>query len=415
MRDAELSVANGQSERPGGRLKVCIASMAPFVGGAEIAAERLAVGLQAAGHEVLIVLGTRGDVYERMVRAGLRCVHAPMHFTDKWHWLRYWRARRGVGRLFRREQPDIVHSNDLPTHQIVSDALRATAIPEVCHHRWVFDGAAIDWLNKFGCPHHLFVSRALMDHLCARSPTFRASSRAVVYDGLPLPPRPSPASRLEARQRLGLPLDRPVVTFAGQFIARKGVADLLRAWCLLDRPLRHHAELLLIGDDLAGQGKYRAEMEGLARQLDCRARFPGFQKDVGMWLLASDLAVVPSHAEPLGNATLEAMAFALPVIGSAVGGIPEMVVHDQTGLLVPPCSPEQLAGALRRLLLNPQTRLLLGQQARQRCEECFSLEAHVRAVLQQYRRVMRPQPPSPGLGAAARTRMPSPPGNCTCG
>ena len=77
-------------------------------------------------------------------------------------------------------------------------------------------------------------------------------------------------------------------------------------------------------------------MQGLAAVLGCPARFVGFRKDVPDWLTAADLAVVPSHVEPLGNATLEAMACGLPVVGSEVGGIPEMVVHEETGLLVPP-------------------------------------------------------------------------------
>ena len=102
-------------------------------------------------------------------------------------------------------------------------------------------------------------------------------------------------------------------------------------------------------------------MESLARELKCPARFLGFQKDVNDWLLASDIAVVPSHSEPLGNATLEAMAVALPVIGSAVGGIPEMVVHEETGLLVPPHSPDQLAAAIGRLLCDPAARTCPGR------------------------------------------------------
>src|SRR5690349_7241433 len=158
------------------RLKVCLVSMAPFVGGAEVAAERLGVGLRDAGHDVLMVLGTRNEVHDRMAAAGLRCVHAPMYFTDKLHWFRYWRARRGLRRLLRQERPDVVHSNDLPTHQIVSDAVRGSGIPEVCHHRWIFDGVAIDWMNKFGSARHLFVSKALMDELTANSAKLRAAS-----------------------------------------------------------------------------------------------------------------------------------------------------------------------------------------------------------------------------------------------
>ncbi len=369
-------------------MKIVIASMAPFVGGAEIAAERLAVGLGEAGHDVIVLLGARGEVLQRMQRAGLTCLHADMYLTDKWHWWRYTKARNALRRIIREIRPDLVHSNDLPTHQIVSDAVRGTGVLEICHHRWVFPGQAIDWLNKFGCPHHVFVSNALMNELCENSPRLHASSRSVVYDGLPLPSKPTAQDRGLARERLGLPADKTIVAFAGQMIERKGVADLLQAWSMLEKGLGDVAELLLIGDDLTGEGNYRLEMEKLAEDLGCAARFVGFQKNVGEWLQASDIAVVPSHVEPLGNATLEAMSYCLPVIGSTAGGIPEMIVTEETGLLVPPRSPQALKEAIKRLIADKETRVRLGNQGRRRCEEHFSLAAHVRSVVAEYDRVL---------------------------
>jgi glycosyltransferase involved in cell wall biosynthesis len=384
-------------ERP---LKVCLASMAPFVGGAEVAAERLALGLRAAGHDVFLLLGRSGAVLDRMEKAGLRCLVSAMYHTDKWHTLRYWRARRALAQILRQERPDVVHSNDLPTHQIVSDAARALGAPRVCHHRFPFPRAATDWLNKFGGERHLFVSQALMEEVCAESARLQAAPREVVHDGLPLPPDPAPADRLAARLRLGLPAHGALVTFAGQIIERKGVADLIRAWGRLGAEVRGSAQLVIVGDDLAGQGAYRDDMERLARETDCPAKFVGFQKDVGEWLLASDVAVVPSHVEPLGNATLEAMAYALPVIGCRVGGIPEMVVHEQTGLLVPPRDPGRLAEALARLIVNAPERGRLGERARRRCSELFSLEAHARAVEGQYRIALGPAPLAGAVAAS---------------
>jgi glycosyltransferase involved in cell wall biosynthesis len=323
-----------------------------------------------------------------MRAAGLRCKHQPIYFTDKWHWLRYRKARNKLRRVLQSERPDIVHSNDLPTHQIVSDAVRGTHIPEVCHHRWVFDGPATDWLNKYGAVRHLFVSRFLLAQLSGGSERLRRSNLSVVYDGLRLPPAPVEVDRQRARQQLGFATDRVLVIFAGQIVERKGVADLLRAWRMLDARLRGKAELLIVGEDLENKGAYRAAMEQLAAQLTCDARFVGFQKHVDQWLLASDIAVVPSHVEPLGNATLEAMSFALPVLGSTAGGIPEMVVHEETGLLVPPRTAPELAAALARLIADADLRLRLGARGRQRCEEHFDLHGHVRAVLHEYHQVL---------------------------
>lgn len=389
----EDNPASQAPARPGRRWKVCLASMAPFVGGAEVAAERLALGLLEAGHDVFLLLGQEGAVQERLERAGLRCVCSPMYLTDKWHPLRYWRARRKLRQVLRRERPDILHNNDLPTHQIMSDAARGLALPRVCHHRFPFPGPAIDWMCKFGAERHLFVSKALMDEMCGNSARLKANTeRVVVHDGLPLPPEPTDEAKREMRRRLGLPQDRVIVNFAGQIIERKGVADLVRAWAMLDEPTRAKAELVVVGDDLAGEGAYRREMERLAGDCGVPARWVGFQKSVGDWLLASDVATVPSHVEPLGNATLEAMSYGLPVIGGDVGGIPEMIVAGQTGLLVPPRAPDKLAAALALLINDPAERERQGAAGRRRCEECFSLQAHTRAACREYEHALTRSP-----------------------
>jgi len=365
-------------------MKIVLASMAPFMGGAEIALERLALGLQEKGHEVFVLLGNRKDVLERLSSAGLRCLYSPMYFTDPWHMWRYWRARRCLRRMISRERPDVVHSNDLQTHQIVSDAARGLGIPRICHHRFTFDGPCLDWLNKFGAEHHIFISYSLMEELIGRSEGLRESSRTVVYDGLPILEPPTPEARLAARKKLGLLADRRIVLFAGQIIEIKGVADLIRAWSLLLPRWRDRAELLILGEDFQQQGAYRRKMEELARTLECPVHFVGFQKDVREWQMAADVAVVPSHIEPLGLVALESMALGLPVVATAVGGICETVCHGLTGLLVPPRSPEKLAEALDRMLGDEMLCATFGARGRERCEEIFDLRAHVDNVVEQY-------------------------------
>ncbi len=364
--------------------KVCIASWAPFHAGAEVALERLAIGLQAAGHDVWIVLGVAGETLQRIRAAGIRCEHIPLAMTQKTRWWRYSRAQHMLRRRLSQQQPDIVHCNDLPTAQMVCQAAGQLGIPRICHHRYTFGSEAVDWMNKFGAERHLFVSKYLMDDLSAKSAKLAALPRAVVYDGLPLTNCPTQDHRALARKQLGLAADKVIVTFAGQIIERKGIADLLRGWVRLPDRSRELAQLVIVGDDLEGKGAYRQQMESLAAHLDCPAHFVGFQKNVPTWLTATDIAVVPSHVEPLGNATLEAMSFGLPVIGCRVGGIPEMIVHEETGVLVPPCSPGPLSHAIDWLVSDPETRRRLGAAARTRCEKMFSLSRHVETVLEQY-------------------------------
>src|SRR5436309_14042023 len=91
-------------------ITICLASIAPFLGGAEVALERMAAGLRDLGHDLLLLLGCTGELHDRVERAGLRCVVAPMYHTDKWHPLRYWRARCGLRRILRRARPDVLLS-----------------------------------------------------------------------------------------------------------------------------------------------------------------------------------------------------------------------------------------------------------------------------------------------------------------
>lgn len=369
-------------------MKIILTSWAPFIGGAEVAVERLALGLTQDGHHVLLVVGTQGEAIKRFHRAGIATHFIPQQFTDKWKWLQYRKSRQQLTSLLGRERPDIVHSNDLPTHQLTADAAARVGIPRVCHHRWIFDGPAIDWMNKFGAERHLFVSDALMQDLVSESPTLAVSERRVVYDGLPLPPVPSEEQRLQARSELNLPGDQQIVLFAGQIIERKGVADLLHAWKTLHSEAPPNAQLIIVGDDLAGKGEYLLQMKELAENLQIEVHFKGFQKNVDRWLIASDFVLVPSHAEPLGNATLEAMSQSRAVIGTRVGGIPEMVVHEETGLLASAKSPNELAEAIQRLLCSPELSKELGKRARERCEQKFSLAAHVNEVISQYEQTL---------------------------
>ncbi|AEH45608.1 glycosyl transferase group 1 [Thermodesulfatator indicus DSM 15286] len=369
-------------------MKILLTSLAPFIGGAEVALERLALGLQASGHKVTCALGSNNEVGRRFSEQGVNWVHFPMPFTEKlnlpYYWWAVWRFRR----YLKREGFDLVHANDLPSFQFLSAAAKPFRTPRICHHRYIFGSDAIKWLLKFGVEYHVFVSNALRKDLEKAYPPLASQPGEVVYDGLPLPELPNENERLELRQKLNLPGDKVIVLFAGQIIPRKGVQDLIRAWKLLPDKVKQKAHLVIIGDDLAGQGAYRQEMEDLAKELRVKADFRGFQKNVDEWLDAVDIVTVPSHIEPLGNATLEAMAHARPVIGGAVGGIPEMIVDGETGLLVPPKKPEALAEALRSLIVDPLLVKDMGEAARRRCEVVFSLDRHVENMLRVYETVL---------------------------
>ena len=367
-------------------LRICLCSLAPFIGGAEIALERLAIGLQGKGHRVVCVLGSKNEVGERYTSNGVKWNYFPMPFISKWNFIYYFYSIFSVRKFLKKQQFNIVHANDLPSFQFISHAAKPFKIPRLCHHRYIFGGKAIRWFLKFGVEYHLYVSNALRKDLETAYPPLAKHPGEVVYDGLPLPSLTTLGERQEIKRKLNLPYNKIIVLFAGQIIPRKGVQDLLQAWSILPANVSNKAYLVIIGDDLAGKGAYRREMEVLAKKLAVPADFRGFQKNVDEWLEAVDIVTVPSHIEPLGNATLEAMAHARPVIGAAVGGIPEMIVDGETGLLVPAQDPKALAEALALLIEDPSLVRRMGQAARRRCEDVFSLERHVENVLRVYER-----------------------------
>ena len=349
-----------------------------------MACERLAVGLREQGYETVVLVGTTGELSDRLDSLRISWSLYPALMRDKWHPIRYLSALRNVKRQIHSWRPDIIHSNDLPTHQLISQAASSFDVKTVCHHRFVYSSKSIDWMNSSRANRHLYVSNYLRNDLESKSAGLVDDGGEALYDGLPIPELLADEDRSKARQKCFRENDKFHVLFAGQIVERKGVQELMEAWAMLPQHIKAKARLTLIGDDIQNQGAYRKKMERYAKdqQLDCH--FAGFQQSVDDWIIASDLVVVPSRVEPLGNATLEAMALGRPVIGSRCGGIPEMIVHEQTGLLVPPESPTELSQALARLIESPEVCVQFGRLGHQRCKEIFSLEKHVQSVVGVY-------------------------------
>src|SRR5262249_40707483 len=181
----------------------------------------------------------------------------------------------------------------------------------------------------------------------------------------------------EARRSLGLPTDRMVVALTGQIAEVKGIWDFVEAARVL-ASRGAPAFFAVLGDDLKNGGMLRKAMEERVAALGLTERFKllGFRKNAPELVQAFDIIAVPSHVEPLGNATLEAMAAGRPVIGSRVGGIPEMVVDGETGTLVPPSSPAALAAAIERVVSDVGLRAAMSHNARTRATKHFGFAVH---------------------------------------
>lgn len=165
--------------------------------------------------------------------------------------------------------------------------------------------------------------------------------------------------RDKARDKLGIVANQTVVGFAGRLDPCKGADVLIRAAALLCRESERFRFVIM------GEGSQRALLERLAGQLGLQEKvtFAGLCVNPAEVMIAFDVAVVPSRREAFGIAAVELMRMRIPVVASAVGGLVEVVKHEQTGMLVAPLSPEAIAEAVGKIVQDKALRESLINEA----------------------------------------------------
>jgi glycosyltransferase involved in cell wall biosynthesis len=178
-------------------------------------------------------------------------------------------------------------------------------------------------------------------------------------------------------------MDRQLIGFVGRLVDQKGCEFLVRAapHVLAEMP---SARVVIVGD-----GPERPNLERLARELGVASavEFGGYDPHPARRMREMAVLAVPSIYEPLGMVALEAMACEVPVVASAVGGLPEVVEGGTTGLLVPPRDPDALAAALLRILKAPDQAASMGAAGLARARAGFSPEVISNRYAEVYNRL----------------------------
>jgi glycosyltransferase involved in cell wall biosynthesis len=198
---------------------------------------------------------------------------------------------------------------------------------------------------------------------------------------------PDPDRRAQWRQAHGIEPRATVVTHIGRFAFQKNHALLIEAFAQVrsDAPLY----LLLVG---GGELENAVREQVAALGLQERVRFLGVRADVADILRASDVFVLSSRWEGNPMSVMEAMAAGLPVVSTAVGGVPELVQEGVTGLLVPSEDAGALARALQALVDDPTRRAAMGDAARQHAVARFDIRHTVRGYEQLYEKLLTQRP-----------------------
>jgi glycosyltransferase involved in cell wall biosynthesis len=177
----------------------------------------------------------------------------------------------------------------------------------------------------------------------------------------------------------------PTIVAIGRLIEKKGFVDLIHACRLLkERGKSFRCEII-------GEGPLEKELRGQIDQLDLQDCVellgPKPQHEIAEHLAAGTVFVLPSTIDPGGGmdnlptVIMEAMATGLPVISTAIGGIPEMIVENETGILVPAGDAAALARAIEKVIVDLPFARQLGENGQKRAGELFSIEKNARSLI----------------------------------
>ena len=214
---------------------------------------------------------------------------------------------------------------------------------------------------------------------------YDASKIVVIRNGVDLAALNRPADPHLIRRELGLAPHTPLVAVVSRLTPLKGLENLLEAAAML-KPRYPDARFLIVGETSPMEVPYLGELKELADRLGVgdRVIFTGRRSDVPALLSAINVSVMPSLNEALSNVLLESMGAGAPTVATRVGGTPEALVHEQSGLLVAPGDSRAIADAVGRLLDNPTLAQRLGQAGRTLIKERFSVDRMVQSTQDLY-------------------------------
>ncbi len=351
-----------------------------LAGGGELSLLELVEALPASSVNPLVVCPGEGALPAGLRARGIQV--EVLRFPD-WRRARLFALAPALSRLaalVRRHRISLIHVNSIGRMTFYAGLVgRWRGVPVLWHVRVGDSGG---WRDRILAR---LVTRIVVnsDAVARRFSGCPGARVTRIHNGVDLgrfTPGPPPP---DLRAALGLPPGAPVVGSVGRFVAYKGYDHLLDAAQLAQEKIPE-AHWVLVGD-----GGLRGALEEQRRALGLErvVHFAGWQPRVAEHLALFDLFALPSLGEHFGRVLLEAMAMAKAVVATDAGGVPEIVLDGETGLLVPPADPAAIAEAVVTLLQDPVRAARMGEAGRRRVAAEFSLSRHVEAVEALYREV----------------------------
>lgn len=377
-----------QSARKTIRVVMLIQAYHPRVGGAERQLAALAPLLQARGVDVHILTRRYSGLRSFEMINGVPVHRLPIPGSRPVASLSFTLAALPV--LYRLK-PDLVHAHELlsPTTTavlakrifgmpVVAKVLRGGQLGDIAELNQQWSGRRRLAIMRHQVDAFITISQEIDEELAAIG--VPQEKRPFIPNGVDMArftPIPAP-ERAAVRGKLGLPTGLMAV-YTGRLSPEKQIDQLIAIWPQV-QAVHPQATLLLLGTG--------DQESALKEQAGDGVIFRGAVADVAPFLQCADLFVLPSAAEGLSNALLEAMATGLPAVASRVGGAPDLITHGHNGLLIAPDAPGDLAEYIISLLGDRPQRERLGQQARQKVMRDYALPGIVEKLHDLYTRLL---------------------------
>jgi glycosyltransferase involved in cell wall biosynthesis len=332
------------------------------------------VALRESGHTVELICPSEARLGQRSAELGFAVHHARMRGGgDMQSMLR-------IKALLRRRAFDVLNTHSGHDSLVAGTAGRLARTPLIVRTRHlalpISSLATYTWI-----PHRVIaVSNYVRRYLISAGVAEKRVQ--TIYDGIGAP---QPVAHSTLRAELGLGQDAFIACMVAIMRDKKGHEDLITAV----RPLLDtHPNLHVV---MAGDGPLFGRIKGIVDSLGLAQRIHvlGFRSDVPNIFRGSDLFVLPTHQEALGQAFIEAMAAGLPVIGTHVDGVPELIEDNVNGLLVPPHEPQALRAAIARMIDDPALRQRLQREGRRITERGFTVGAMADETAHFYQRALQ--------------------------
>ncbi len=335
--------------------------------------------------------GQASPLISKLQERGIRVI--PVHgLARDIHILSEFGACWALLQLYRREKPDIIHLSSSKAGGIgafaaaaYKIALRRRALVVFTVHGWPF-GEDRPWWQRAIIFLACWASALLADRIILiDTADYRIARRfipekklALIFHGIePIPFLPRSDARAFLGDRVGLPTtaDTLLVGANAELTKNKGFTYLIDAVNQVKSQIPNSKFQMLV----MGEGEERGPLEEKIRKLnlDGTIFLIGFVPDAQRYLRAFDLFILPSIKEGLPYALLEAAAASLPIIASRVGGVPDIIHDNETGLLVSPKNPSALADAMEKLLTDRMFATGLGSHARDTASRSFRIDAMI--------------------------------------